>query len=84
LFAQAPLANTETTEASILAAWYDAKGKLLGHAGRELTATRSSTDARNPATFTLPVAVAPNTKRLRFIVRDAATGRMGTVDLTTF
>jgi VWFA-related protein len=77
-------ADTETTEASVLAAWYDAKGKLLGHAGRELTATRPNTDAQSPATFTLPVAVVPNTKRLRFIVRDAATGRMGTVDLTTF
>ncbi len=76
--------GTEITEASVLAAWYDAKGKLLGHAGRELTATRSNTDAQSPATFTLPIAVAPNTKRLRFIVRDAATGRMGTVDLTTF
>jgi VWFA-related protein len=77
-------AGTETTEASILAAWYDTNGKLLGHSGRELTATRSSTDGQNSATFTLPITIAPNTKRLRFIVRDAATGRMGTVDLTKF
>jgi VWFA-related protein len=76
--------GTETTEASILAAWYDDKGKLLGHSGRELIATRSSTESQGSATFTLPVNVAPNTKRLRFIVRDAATGRMGTVDLTKF
>ena len=80
----ATASGAETTEASVLAAWYDAKGKLLGHSGHELTATRPGAADGTPAIFSLPVTVPPNTRRLRFIVRDAATGRMGTVDLTTF
>ncbi len=76
-------ATTEQTEATVLAAWYDAKGKLLGHSGKELTATRAAgvpNDA-TPAVFTLAVALTGNPARLRLIVRDAANARIGTTDL---
>ncbi len=76
--------STERTEATIMAAWYDSKGKLLGHSGKELTATRplSQTPPTPETTFTLPVAaLPPNATRLRLIVRDAVTGHMGTTDL---
>jgi len=67
-----------------MAAWFTDKDKLLGHAGKELTATRpASTDPEHPgeAAFAMPVSVPPNVARLRFVVRDAINGRMGTVDL---
>jgi VWFA-related protein len=78
-------ANTERTEATVMAAWYSDKGKLLGHSGKELTANRpASTNAANPpdVTFTLPVALPSGVARVRFIVRDAVNGHMGTVDIT--
>jgi VWFA-related protein len=69
-------------EATVAAAWYDSKGKLLGHAARELTFVRGA--ANDGATFHLPVELTGNPVRLRFVVRDALNGRMGTVDVTKF
>ena len=75
----------ESTEATVVAAWYDAKDKLLGHVGKELTSVRTPpADALKPgsAAFVLPLAVpATGVARVRFLVRDAANGKMGTVDL---
>jgi len=76
--------KSEKTEVTVMAAWFTDKDKLLGHAGKELTATRpASTDPEHPgeAAFAMPVSVPPNVARLRFVVRDAINGRMGTVDL---
>jgi VWFA-related protein len=67
-------------EATVAAGWYDAKGKLLGHVARELTCARGDGGAR----FSLPVAGTGGAVRLRFVVRDAVNGRMGTVDLAKF
>lgn len=77
---QAASTGGEKTEATVMAAWYDSKGKLLGHTARELTASRTAPPA--DATFTLPVTLPSDVARLRFIVRDAVSGRMGTTDLT--
>ncbi len=33
------------------------------------------------ATFSLPVTLPPNAVRMRFVVRDASNGRMGTFDI---
>lgn len=79
---QATATGEEKTEATVLAAWYDKKGKLLGHSARELTATRSTSSS--PAIFTLPVDLPSDVARVRFVVRDAVTGRMGTIDLKKF
>jgi VWFA-related protein len=76
--------DKEKTEVSVIAAWFDEKGKLQGHAGKELTATRAlETDLANAgdAAFAMPVALPGGVGRLRFVVRDAVNGRMGTVDL---
>jgi VWFA-related protein len=75
------------TEATVAAAWYDSKGKVLGHVARELTSDRTPNDASTTnagATFQLPVTLTGSPARLRFVVRDAMNGKMGTVDLTKF
>jgi hypothetical protein len=69
-------------EATVAAGWYDAKGKLLGHVAREETSLREAGNAG--ATFQLPVTLPGNAMRLRFVVRDALNGDMGTVDVTKF
>ena len=77
-------AKTERTEATVMAAWYSDKGKLLGHAGKEIDSTRpANTDAANPpdVTFTLPANLPAEAARVRFIVRDAVNGHIGTVDI---
>ena len=77
--------QTQRAEATVIAAWYNAKGKLLGHAGKELVVTRpADTDPDHPgdATFVLPLQPLPgDATRLRFVVRDAVSGRMGTADV---
>jgi VWFA-related protein len=78
-------AKTERTEATVMAAWFGAKDKLLGHTAKELMATRAAgTDPQSPGDvkFTLPAAIPANVARIRFIVRDAVNGRIGTVDIT--
>ncbi|SNS21686.1 VWFA-related domain-containing protein [Granulicella rosea] len=74
--------KTERTEATVIAAWYGGKDgmKLLGHAGKELLATRPVGSAGD-ATLTMPLVVPPGATRLRFVVRDAVNGRMGTADI---
>ena len=59
--------------------WYDAKGKLVGHVVREEVSAQG-----DEAVFSLPIVVPAGTKRLRVLVRDAVSGRMGTVDITKF
>jgi VWFA-related protein len=71
--------GSQHEEATVAVAWYDARGKVLGHVARELTCPRGTTGAG--ATFQLPVTVSGNPVRLRVVVRDATNGKMGTVDL---
>jgi VWFA-related protein len=76
-----PDGKTEQAEATVLAAWYGAQNKLLGHIAQELTATRPSGSAEG-AVFHLAVPHgAEKPERLRLLVRDAATGHMGTIDI---
>lgn len=55
--------------------------KILGHLARELEQTRKANEAA-PATvtFLVPVELPDTTKRLRFIMRDAVSGHLGTAD----
>ncbi len=77
-------AEKQKTEVTVIAAWYSSKNQLLGHAGKELVATRAVPEdaaTGSDATFTVPVALTGNPVRLRFVVRDAVNGRIGTVDV---
>jgi VWFA-related protein len=74
----------EKTEVSVIAAWYTDKDKLLGHAGKELTATRNApTEPQSvpDANFLMRAPSTTAAARLRFVVRDAINGNIGTVDL---
>jgi VWFA-related protein len=73
--------KTGQAEAIVLAAWYGAQNKLLGHIAQELTATRPAGSAAD-AVFQLAIPLgAAKPTRLRLVVRDAATGHMGTIDI---
>jgi VWFA-related protein len=74
--------GAQHSEATIAAGWYDSKGKLLGHVIREETFPRGNGNAG--ASFTLPIALPSGVGRVRFVVRDAFNGHMGTVDVTKF
>jgi VWFA-related protein len=76
-----PDGKTEQAEATVLAAWYGAQNKLLGHIAQELTATRAVASPAD-AVFQLAIPLgAAKPTRLRLVVRDAATGHMGTIDI---
>jgi len=66
-------------EATVAAGWYDAKNKLIGHVARELVCARPANG--DGCTYKLPVTLAGKPVRLRFVVRDALNGRMGTADV---
>lgn len=72
----------EHAEATVAAAWYDSKDKLLGHVAREETYPRG--DGSQGAQFLLPVELPKGAVRLRIVVRDAFNGHMGTYDITKF
>ena len=74
--------GSQHAEATVAAGWYDSRGKLLGHVIREQTSPRGDNNAG--ASFTLPVDLPHNVARVRFVVRDAFSGHMGTVDVTKF
>jgi VWFA-related protein len=68
-------------EATVLAGWYDSKGKLIGHVAREEVAACSSAETID---FNLSVPFPAEARRLRFVVRDAYNGHIGTADVKLF
>jgi VWFA-related protein len=70
----------------VMAVSLNAKGKLLGHTLHGMKATaKPGTDLHDPshsANFSFTASPAPKATMLRFIVRDSATGRMGSFDLS--
>lgn len=70
-------------EATVGAAWYDAKGKILGHVFHEETSPRPA-DPNAPDAFPLQFTLPAGVTRIRFVVRDALNGHMGTADVTQF
>ena len=55
--------------------------KVLGHVARELQQERKAgSPAAEAVVFELPVSIPNGTTRMRFIVRDAVSGRIGTFD----
>ncbi len=79
--------GSQHAEATVAAAWYDAKGRVLGHVAREETFPRLPANGGagdGGAVFHLPVVLPAGVVRLRFVVRDAMDGKMGTVDVAKF
>jgi VWFA-related protein len=74
--------GSQHAEATVAAGWYDSKGKLLGHVIREQTSPRGDSNAG--ANFALPITLPNDVARIRFVVRDAFSGHMGTADVTKF
>jgi len=66
-------------EVTLAAGWYDAKNKLLGHVAREQVCPRPETNGG--CTYKLPVTLTGKPVRMRFVVRDALNGHIGTVDV---
>jgi len=66
-------------ETTVVAGWYDTKDKLLGHVAREEVCPRPT--GNGGCTYKLPVTLTGKPVRLRFLVRDALNGRMGTTDV---
>jgi hypothetical protein len=74
--------TSQHSEATVVVGWYDADGKLMGNLAQEQMFKRVIVDG--DAVYSMNVTVPKNAMRLRFVVRDALNGHMGTLDLTTF
>ena len=60
----------------------EGKNKMLSHVSRELQSERGGDSAvPESVTFELPIDVGPAATRIRLILRDAVSGRIGTLDL---
>jgi VWFA-related protein len=66
-------------EATIAAGWYDVKNKLIGHVAKEEICVRPP--GNGGCAYKLTVKLTGKSVRLRFVVRDALNGHMGTADL---
>ena len=68
-------------EVTVLTACFGEHDRVLSHVPQEL-ATRLPSDVTQDVTFKISFSVPPGTKRIRFVVRDAVDGKMGTADVT--
>lgn len=77
--------GSATASVYIMAVSLNAKNQMLGHTLRGMTASAQPgadlRDAARTADFHFTAQPAPRSTTLRFIVRDSATGRMGSVEL---
>jgi hypothetical protein len=60
----------------------EGKSKMLGHVSRELQSARTADSPVGEVTFQLPLEIPSGTTRVRLILRDAVSGRIGTADAT--
>ena len=58
------------------------KSKMLGHVSRELQSERTAGSSVGAVVFQLPVEIPGGTTRVRIVMRDAVSGRIGTYDTT--
>jgi VWFA-related protein len=76
--------SQQQAEISVVVVAFSAKNKALGHFGTELVARTAGDPTKSPnalAPFALTYTIPPNTTRIRFVVRDAISGKIGTVEL---
>jgi hypothetical protein len=78
-------AGSSTASVYIMAISLDAKGKMLGHTLHGMTATAQPgaglNDPARMADFWFPAQPVAKAVTLRFVVRDKASGHMGSFDL---
>lgn len=71
-------------EISVVVMAFSSKDKPLSHFGTELVAQTKGDPSQNgdaQAQFSVPFTVPSNTTRLRFVVRDASSGKIGTAEI---
>ncbi|MEO6923539.1 MAG: hypothetical protein ABI142_06915, partial [Bryocella sp.] len=77
--------GTSTAHVAVLAAFLNRQHKLVGHTLHGMTATAlAGINVQDPAkiaNFTFEILHLPKAANFRFVVRDTATGRMGTFDM---
>ena len=76
--------GAKKAELTVIAIFFDAKEKELGHKAIEIKlglAGSGELDAKSVAAYDLPNDAPPGAARVRFVVRDAASGAIGTTDL---
>jgi VWFA-related protein len=71
--------GAQHNESTLAIGWYNAKGKMIGHVAAEQTAPRDGHS--DVVTFRLAAPVSADATRIRIVVRDTYSGRIGTVDL---
>jgi len=70
-------------EVTAMAVAFDGRNKILAHPAHEMVSDQKSGEAApDTVLFQFPVDVPGGAKRLRFIIRDAVSGKIGTADVT--
>lgn len=75
--------GTRTSEVTVLAVCYNAKGKELSQHAAELVDVLEAKDVLQESTrvgFSFPMNAPPGTSRVRFVLRDAKNGTMGSAN----
>ena len=75
--------GTRSAEVTVVAVCLDKKGKIIGQHTAELKEELAATDQITPGArvgFAFPLALPPFTDHVRFVMRDAGTGTMGSTD----
>lgn len=75
--------GSQHTEVTVLAVCYGEKDKLLLQKASELTDVLDPNEKlgeQNRVGFNFPIEVPPGTRRIRFVLRDAESGTMGSAD----
>lgn len=76
--------GSRVAEVTAMAVFYDSKGKQAGHQTRQLKERIQASDAiqgGQRAAFALAFDVPAKTSRIRFVVRDAENGKIGSANL---
>lgn len=78
-----PAAGSQA-EVTLVAACFNKQNKMLAHTVMEqqahISSAQSGTELPDSTEFMLPISIPAGTVRVRFAVRDAASGKMGTAD----
>ena len=77
--------GTSSAQVEVVAVYFDAKGKVLSHAAveKKISAKAPNAKAGEEEIVSVPMSAPAGTVRVRFVVRDAGSGRLGSADLAT-